>query len=394
MILRGAGIVFLKEFVENLRDRRTVFAALVFGPLLAPLLFGLTLQYSIRENVADPAEALVVAQGGPGEAGNLRDFLEGRGIQTTPFPGDEAAARDAVLERRQPLVLWIPADHGLRLGQGRPAPVQLFFDASDREQQRKVDRLQGALGDYARQLASQRLSLRGIDPALLAPVPVQEVDVSTPASRAALALAMLDFFLILALMSGGLYLAIDTTAGERERGTLEALLTLPVSRDALLVGKLCATAAYMMMSLVLTATAFVLVMSQVELERLGMSAALGPGTVLAVVGVTAPLVPAGAALMTLVASFARSVREAQAWLGALQLLPSLPLVLATLSNLAPTPWLLLVPSLSQHFLVTRILRAEPVAGLDLALSAGGSLALGGLLAWACLRVYRREALLA
>jgi sodium transport system permease protein len=207
-----------------------------------------------------------------------------------------------------------------------------------------------------------------------------------------LVLGMLGFFLIIAMMSGGLYLAIDTTAGERERGTLEPLLTLPVPRTTLLYGKLLATCSYMLLSLLLTTTTFFVVLGRVGLEDLGMSANLGALTALAVIGVTMPLIPAMAALMTLVAAFTRSVREAQAWLGALQLVPSMPLIFASVANLAPTTVLMAVPSLSQHFLIMRLLRAEALDPLQVLVSAGSSLALGVVLVVITGRIYRREAL--
>jgi len=288
----------------------------------------------------------------------------------------------------------VPADHGERLSHGTPAPVQLYLDASNTADQRAVGRLRAVLGEYARGIVTQRLLLRGIDPLLQYPVPVQDVDVSTPTSRSVLVLGMLSFFLILSMMTGGLYLAIDTTAGERERGTLEALLTTPVARQTLLYGKLLTTTSYMLMSLALTTTMFFVVLSRIGLEDLGMTVNSGVATALGVIGVTAPLIPLMAALMTLVAAFARSVREAQAWLGALQLLPSLPLVFASIANLAPTTKLMMVPSLSQHFLIQRLLRAEALDPLQVGLSVGVALALGAVLTVLAGRIYRRESLLA
>ena len=104
--------------------------------------------------------------------------------------------------------------------------------------------------------------------------------------------------------------------------------------------------------------------------------------------------PATPAMQRLVAAFARSVREAQAWLGALQLLPSLPLVFASIANLAPTTKLMMVPSLSQHFLIQRLLRAEPLEPLQVGLSVGVALMLGAVLTVLAGRIYRRESLLA
>jgi sodium transport system permease protein len=390
---RALLIVFAKEFVENLRDRRTVLAALVMGPLFAPLIFGVMLKFMLKQGVQEPDKPLEVAIHNAAAAPNLRDFLAAHGVALHDFSGDDTAAREAIRSQREHVVLAVPSDHGERLARGLPAPVQLYVDSSSSTDQRLLGRLRALLGEHNRSLAAQRLLLRGVDPVLLSPVPVQDVDVSTPASRSVLVLGMLGFFLILAMMTGGLYLAIDTTAGERERGTLEPLLTTPVPREVLLYGKMLATCSYMSLSLCLTTTMFFVVLGRVGLEDLGMSANLGLLTALKVIGVTLPLVPAAAALLTIVAAFARSVREAQAWLGIVQLVPSLPLVFASVANVVPTTRLMAVPSLSQHFLVTRLLRAESLDPLQVALSAGSCLLLGAVLVLIAGRLYRREALL-
>ena len=246
---------------------------------------------------------------------------------------------------------------------------------------------------YGQQIASQRLILRGIDPRVTQPLAVQSVDVATPAARAQLLLGMLSFFMILSLLTGGMYLAIDTTMGERERGTLEPLLAAPVPRESLLLGKLLATGTYMLLSLSITTSALCLALGRIDLGQFGMSADLGPRTAISLILLTAPLIPLMAAGMTLIAAWTRSAREAQAWLGVLQLIPTLPLVFAGLLNLTATTGLMLVPSLSQHLLIARLLRGEPLHAAWLALSVGVSLSLGALLVWAAARLYHRERLL-
>ena len=391
--MRTLLIVFAKEFLENLRDRRTVLAALVFGPLFGPLLFGAMLKFTIDRNARDFTETVTVAVVHSSTAPNLVAFLAARGLEIQELDVDDEAARLFVRDRKARMVLSIPPEYPERLAAGAPAPVQLYVDASNNANQRYVNRLRGLLAEYTRSIATQRLIVRGVDPLLLTPVALQEIDVSTPVSRSVLIIGMLSFFLILALMTGGMYLAIDTTAGERERGTLEPLLTTPVTRESLLYGKMLATCSYMFLSLLLTTGVFFLVLLRVGLEELGMSANLGPLTALAVVGVTAPLIPAAAALLTIVAAFTRSAREAQAWISLVQLLPTLPLVFASMINLAPTNALMAVPSLSQHFLITSLLRAEVIPPLQLAISVGATLGLGAVLVFAAGRLYRREALL-
>jgi len=208
-----------------------------------------------------------------------------------------------------------------------------------------------------------------------------------------LALGTLSYLVLLTMLMGGMYLAIDATAGERERGSLEPLLTVPVRREYLIYGKILATCAYMAISLTLTVTAFALLLRFTGLERLGMSVNFGPRVALAVILFCLPLVPLGAALMTIVAAFTRSYREAQTYLGLVLLVPTLPLVFAGVMGLRPALALMAVPSLSQHFLITGLLRDEPVTFAYLAVSVGATLLIGALLLIVAGRLYRREALL-
>jgi sodium transport system permease protein len=161
----------------------------------------------------------------------------------------------------------------------------------------------------------------------------------------------------------------------------------------LLLGKLMATCSYMLLSMSMTTAALCLALGRIDLEQFGMSANLGPATALAIIAVTAPLIPFLAAVMTLVAAWTRSPREAQAWLGVLQLVPTLPLVFASLMNLAASLPLMVVPSLSQHLLITRILRAEPLDPLQTAVSLAATLALGAVLLVPAIRLYRTEKIL-
>jgi sodium transport system permease protein len=192
---------------------------------------------------------------------------------------------------------------------------------------------------------------------------------------------------------GGLYLAIDTTAGERERGSLEALLSLPVARTALVGGKILATCAYMSISLALNLAAFVYVFGFVPLDRIGMSANLSWGTALAFFGICLPFIPVGATLMTLVASFTRTYREAQTYLTTVLLVPTLPIAFAAIYSLKTKSSLMFIPSLSQHLLMTSILKDEAVPVLDVLVSTTASLTLALLLFWLTARHWRRESML-
>jgi sodium transport system permease protein len=385
--------VFRKEFRENLRDRRTLISALIFGPLFGPLLFGAALSLSIERGTSEADKPVSLTVSHAERAPNLLAHLHQYGVRIETASYDDAEARLAVKEHRKPFVLSVPEDFGSRFQSSQPAQLLLYVDSSDATDGKDVARIKGLLNQYGSLLARLRVMTRGIDPFVLSPILVHDVDVSTPASRSVLALGTLSYLVLLTMLMGGMYLAIDATAGERERGSLEPLLTVPVRREELIYGKMLATCAFMTLSLSLTVSAFAIVLRYAGLERFGMSVNFGPLVALAVIGCCLPLVPLGAALMTIVAAFTRSYREAQTYLGLVLLIPTLPLVFASVLGLRPTAALMAVPSLSQHFLITSLLRDERVSSAFLALSIGTTLAVGAALVFIAGRLYHREALL-
>ena len=385
--------VFIKEFVENLRDRRTLISALLFGPLFGPLLFGLMVSRTLNQSLVESDEPLTLTISGFEYAPGLAHYLEGRGVKLIKTRLSEAQARAAVRGGTAQVVLMIPQEYGPRFTAAMPAPVLLIADSADSQTRKSADRARIMLGGYASTIAQLRLQVRGVNPLLAAPVGVNDVDVATPAGRAVVVLGFMTYFILFAVLMGGLYLAIDSTAGERERGSLEALLSLPVARSSLVGGKLLATCAYMCISLALSLTAFVWVFRFVPLERIGMSANLGWRTALIFFGICLPFVPLGAALMTFVASFTRSYREAQTYLTSVLLVPTLPIAFASIYSLKTQGPLMLIPSLSQHLLMTSVLKDEAVAVRDVWVSAAASLALAVLLMVLTARHWRRETML-
>jgi sodium transport system permease protein len=382
-----------KEFLENLRDRRTLISALLFGPLFGPLLFGAMVSRMLHQTVLESDEPLQIAIAGGERAPNLERYLESQGVKLSAAPLSESAARAVVRDGSAAVVLIVPPDYAERFAAAQPAPLLLVADSSDSQNRKSADRVRRLLANYSGGLAQQRLQLRGVSPLLALPIAVNEVDVATPAGRAVVVLGFMTYFVLFAVLMGGLYLAIDATAGERERGSLEALLSLPVPRAALVGGKILATCAYMCLSLAISLTAFVCVFRFVPLERLGMSANLGAGTALAFFAICLPFVPLGATLMTLVASFTRSYREAQTYLTGVLLVPTLPIAFASIYSLKTKSSLMLIPSLSQHLLMTSILRDEPIAPTDIIVSAASALGLALLLFILTAGHWRRETML-
>jgi sodium transport system permease protein len=317
--MRALFTVFRKEFLENLRDRRTLLSALLFGPLFGPLLFGAMVTRILDQNVVESDQPLKLVISGAERAPGLSSYLESQGVKLRKISLSEDAARAAVHSGAEQVILIVPEEYAKRFAAGQPAPLLLVADSADSQTRKIADRARAVLANYGSGIAQRRLQVRGIDPLLALPVAVDEIDVATPAARAVVVLGFMTYFVLFAVLMGGLYLAIDSTAGERERGSLEALLSLPVARAALLGGKVLATCAFMCLGLGLNLTAFVCVFHFVPLERLGMSSNLGPATALGLFAICLPFVPLGAALMTFVASFTRSYREAQTYLASVLL---------------------------------------------------------------------------
>jgi sodium transport system permease protein len=391
--MRALFTVFGKEFLENLRDRRTLLSALLFGPLFGPLLFGAMVSRMLNQSVVESDETLRITISGGEHAPNLTRYLESMGVKLVTAPLSEGAARAAVRSGAAAVVVIVPAEYGSLFTSGMPAPLLVIADSSDSQTRKTADRVRALLASYGSSIAQLRLQARGVSPLLAVPVALNEVDVATPAGRAVVVLGFMTYFVLFAVLMGGLYLAIDSTAGERERGSLEALLSLPVARASLVGGKILATCAYMCISLAICLTAFVFVFRFVPLERLGMSANLGLGTALAFFAICLPFVPLGAALMTLVASFTKSYREAQTYLTSVLLVPTLPIAFASIYSLKTKSALMLIPSLSQHLLMTSVLKDETIAPLDILVSAASALTLAAVLIVITARHWRRESML-
>ena len=391
--MRTLLVVLIKEVLENLRDRRTLISALLFGPLFGPLLFGAMVSRMLNQSVVESDEPLRLTLSGGVYAPGLVAFFQVHGVRLDFVDLSESAARALVRSGTTPVVVMVEPDYRARFTAAAPAPVLLVADSADSQNRKSAERTRLLLASYGSGIAQLRLQARGVNPLLAVPVAVNEADVATPAGRAVVVLGFMTYFVLFAVLMGGLYLAIDVTAGERERGSLEALLSLPVARGSLVGGKILATCAFMCLSLAISLTAFVFVFRFVPLERLGMSANLGVTTAAAFFAICLPFVPLGAALMTLVASFTRSYREAQTYLTSVLLVPTLPIAFASIYSLRTHRALMLIPSLSQHLLMTSVLKDEPVAALDIAVSAVSSLAFAGVLILLTTRHWRRETML-
>lgn len=388
--MRRAGIVFAKEVVDNLRDRRSLMAAL-FYPILGPSLLVVVLMLvgrTFRDRAETNIELPVV---GAANAPNLVDYLGTYGLDVVDGPVDPEAA---VAAGDVDVVLVVPDDYAEAFTAGRPAPLQLVQDASRNTAAVSVGRVQRALESYSRRMAALRLMARGVNPAVVDALAVERVDVATPQSQAANLLNLMPYFVVFAIFVGGMYLAIDATAGERDRGSLEPLLTNPVARWELVAGKMGATLLFTLISLVETLLAFAVLFNVVPLgDSLGIRLSLGFGTFATIFFITVPMVLLAVPLQLLIAASTRSFKEAQNYLSMLPLVPALPGMFLAFLPVKPALWAMLIPTFGQQILINQVMRGEAVSALHVAVATAVTVVLGLALTTLVVKLFERERIL-
>ena len=381
--------VFLKEVKENLRDRRTLMSAFLTGPLLGPLLFVMLINVTLNRELEKAEKPLPVPVIGAEFAPNLLDALKAGGV----VPGAAVADPEQTVRKQDAdVVLRIAADYGKAWRKGEPVQVELFYDSSQRDANTSVERMTRLVEGYARQQGAMRLVARGMSPGTAWPLQVARRDQATPQSRAVLMFAMLPYFFVITIFMGGMYLAIDLTAGERERQSLEPLFANPVPRWKILCGKLAAICAFSAASLLITLLAFAVVGQFIPAEKIGMELDLGLHFATYVSLLMLPLVLLLAVLQSMVAAFAKSYREAQTYISLLMLVPIIPSLLLSFMPIKAQAWMYAVPLLGQNLGIMQLLRGDGVTGEQLGLCLAGSLAAALLAVLATVQLYRSEKL--
>lgn len=393
--MSGWRTVFAKEVKDGMRERRAVFSALIFGPLFGPVMFSFIMAFAVERQLDEGDKIVEVPIVHADAAPNLVAYLSRDLIreQKEKTYADAEALRDAVRAGDEAVGIVIDTDIGAALAAGKPARVWIVSDSANSATRAAVGRVARSLNNYDRTLGALRLQLRGVDATLLTPLAILDDDVATPSGRVILLLGMITYFLLFASLLGGMHVAIDSTAGERERGSLEPLLTLPMARGELLIGKLLATALFMAIALAGSVLSFAIAVRFLPLAKIGMTADFGLANSLAIFGVVLPFVAIGATLITLVATFTRSFKEAQSYASIAMIAPTLPIVFAAMNPLQPSVPIMLVPSLSQHLLVTHLIKGEPIATAHLVASVSATLAIGLLFAAVAIWRYRSEKLI-
>lgn len=384
---RNALTVYCKEMRDALRDRRTLLVVLVSSVLMGPLvLVALSAFIATFETQAEKRE---VVMAGMEHAPSLRNFFERQTYVVKAAPADfEDRLRASTLSDP---VLVVPPGFEAALQRGEVPVVEVVSDSGNKQAAAGAGRLARLLGAFTRERAMLGVALRGVPPELLEPVQVQERDLASTQARAAQITAMLPFFVIMAVLYGALNAALDTTAGERERGSLEPLLMNPARRFSLVLGKWGAVASLGMLIAVLSCFSFLPAQWLLRSDTLQAMFQFGWREAVLFLLVLLPFAAALSALLMLVAIRCKSFKEAQANSTVVVLGVSLLPLVAVFNQSGEAAWHLAVPALAQHTLMTRVLKGEALGALHLAVPFGVCVLLTVLGVWGVSRLLRHAA---
>jgi sodium transport system permease protein len=389
--LKRIWAIFRKEVKDNLRDRRSVISSLISG-LLGPammVLLILIVGRSVNRNILETTQLVPVR--GMEHAPGLINFMQSNGFLVHPAPEN---FQDAIRSGTFDVILVIPEGYEEDFINGRPARVQVVADNSRQSSLGSIERIRAMLAAYNSQIGAQRLLARGIHPQFITPLNIENVNVSTPQSQGMMFLNMMPYFVILVVFLGGMYVIIDTTAGERERGSLEPLLINPVARWEFVVGKLGAAIPFAVATVIFTLVAFAIAFNLLPLEDyIGFRISVDTLVLFLIFLISLPMILLASALQMIIATFTRSFKEAQTYVAFLPLIPAIPGISLAFLPVRPGLWAMLIPTFGQQVLISQLMRSEPVDGVHVLVSTIMTLLVSLVLILLAIRLYEHERIL-
>ncbi len=387
-MIAAAFTVFRKELVDALRDRRTLLMVLLSSVAVGPLV--LVLIGALVSGLEKRAEAREIVAVGIEHAPTLRNHLERQTYSIKAAPADfETQLRDNRLA--DPVVVIVPGFEAA-LARGEMPLVEVVSSSANQRAESGVRRVLTLLEGFNTEQATLRLVMRGVSPAMLRPVEVETRDVADRTARAAQLATMVPFFVLMAVLYGSLNAALDTTAGERERGSLEPLLMNPMPLAALVLGKWAAVAAVGMLIAMLSCLSFLPGQWLMRSEALAAMFRFGPFEAVAFIALLLPLAGTLAALLMAIAIRSKSFKEAQASTTVVVLAVSMLPMVTLFNQEGVAAWHYWVPGLAQTTLMGRVLKGEWLAAPEVMASVASCVLLGAAALWLVSRLLRGAAL--
>ncbi|MES2152946.1 MAG: ABC transporter permease subunit [Pseudomonadota bacterium] len=360
-------IVLQKELRETLRDKRALGLLGLFT-VMYPLMLGYILHQQIERATKPEREGIELAVIGAAQAPTLMAQLKQKNITVLEQgPMDEEAIAALLHTRKVVALLRLSDKYGENYAAMRPALIELWFDsASDNGlRQREVEDVVQA---YGNSVAGARLLAHGVSPATVAPVKLQRYDTGSTAARSAALIGSILGFLFFPAFICGLSAAVDSTAGERERRSLEVLMAQPARPLDLIAGKWLAAAALAVFGITVELALAHAILSWLPLEEIGMSWRVTWSDLALVCLASVPLSLFAAAMHVAMAMNARSFKEAQSMLSLFTLVPMLPGLAVSMLDLKTALWMYTVPMLSNQTLLREIAKGQDLPALAFVLT--------------------------
>ena len=378
-----------KEIVDTLRDRRTIVVTLASAALAGPIF--LMLIFNMFAQQADRARELKLPVQGAEHAGALIAYLERQQVTIQPAPEDfEAKIRAGDVD----VVMVVEPKFAEDVKSGRAATVRLVYDRSRDRARASIDQAESLLRAYNRQWGQTRLLLRGIAPEVGNPLEVETVNLATPQQSGALVLFLVAYYGLFSAVVGGMAVALDATAGERDRASLEPLLMTPARPFDLVAGKWLATSVFNGLVVLITLAAFWATLSFAPLPPVGVPFLFGTTELFRFIVVLLPIIALVPAVLLWVGTRARTYKEAQANVSVMMLVVAIVPFLQLFLQRREPEWIALVPISGQYALLNRVLRGEALPIAEIALSWIVPVLLIGLALAAVARLWSRESILA
>jgi sodium transport system permease protein len=401
MKLAQIGVVYRKELIDSLRDRRTLISMIVIPILLFPLLtigFG---ALAMRLVQRAQQEGYTVMLLGAAHAPTLADRIrQTEGVRVVPAAPDYA---QQITDKRLRLAVEFPAgfEDEMRSGSSPLPVVKLYHFAGELRSQLALRTVQKLIQDYRENVVRQRLEARHLSPAILEPFKAEEENVAPPEKVGGTQLGgFIPYFIIILCLTGAAYPAIDLTAGEKERGTIETILASPVGRTELVFGKffmvLTASIVTTVLSLASFASTFLFASEALrETFRRGpksLTFVISAKGVAVVFFMVLPLAVLFSGALLTISLLAKSYKEAQSYIQPLVVVVILPAIAALLPGVELNPKLALVPILNVSLVSKEILSGNYPWGL-MTLIFLSSCAYAGAALFVAVRAFQRESVL-
>ena len=388
--MSGILTIMWKEIRDNLRDKRSLFFALIYGPILMPALMIGPIVMNAGKHTQSYDSGREIHVYGSERAPNLIQHLRSKNIDAKDA-GDDF--KEKIIDGEMTLVLEISENYGEKILEGKPAKVTIHYDKEDQESQSFFWQVRGEVDGYGRMIAAHRMVVRGFDQKLLRPIDIAENDLSEEEFGSGILANMIMFLVVFSSMMGGFYLAIDITAGERERLSLEPLLSLALTRTQVALGKYFAILTFCTVSFVLPIISVAVWATFLPEQFFGNADIPSVMTYLKLGFISLPICILMAGFLMAIAAYSKSNKEAQTQMGIAMLFPMAPFFVVQFMDVKSEAITNSVPILSQYLLADKIMFDSTYPIASMLPGAAASLAVAIALLGVAIHLYRQDSIL-